>query len=101
MVVLQNIAEINGSEFHVRMDDVSDSIDGHDSKSAANGYNSLRQEDTESPRSIKSTSASRISHLQRTIQDYVDRFSILLQPDLRRVTVIIWTMWFCVSAAYT
>lgn len=69
----------------------------------ANKYHPLQDSDPED--GIQATTSikgnSYVEGWKRTMQDYVDRISSLLDPKLKRTTLLVWSLWFSVSAAYT
>ena len=99
-MVLQNIVNHNGSHFNVELADVQDDAQEAISKSGA--YTRLQAGDIEDgtiSQPKKKTSNS--DGWKRTLQDYLDRVSSLLEPKLKRMTILVWSLWFTTSAAYT
>lgn len=105
MEVLQSIAVQNGSAFNVELADVHDSSEEEAAKGSVQ-YHRLEEGDPGEydPDMLASHDQKRPdmpTGIRRTVQDYLDRLSILLGPDLRKTTALVWTLWFTVSAAYT
>jgi hypothetical protein len=107
--VLRRIRDHNGSAFAIELSDVHDrSTHIKSARSGIRQYhpvaadelgNNVEVQDLEL-NALKSSIKFRTS-VRETIQDYVDRLSDLLQSDLRRVTLLMWALWFTASAAYT
>lgn len=109
--VLRLIRDHNGSAFAIELADVHDPVDRETGIKGLGQYESLEGEDAQrndlSPNDLEASSSKMrstediYSNLRESIQDYVDRLSHLLNPQLRRVTLLTWALWFTASAAYT
>lgn len=96
--VLQSISDHNGSAFNIQLGDVNDK--------PTMQYQPVRDQDIEDVNEFEQAFQSdKVSEgpqdWRRTLQDYSDRISALLQPKHRKTTLLIWSMWFSVSAGYT
>lgn len=104
MQVLQQIADHNGSAFNFVITDVDDGKAEHNSRNAKD-YSRLVVEDDEEDAAGDTSKLSppdaSDEGWRRTLQDYIDRISCLLQPRYRTMTLLVWTIWFTVSAGYT
>ena len=90
---------------HIELSDVADfTSKAHQPISPAR-YEGLPGSEVDSetikPRSTGRTAASRSLSLSETIEGYLARMAVLLQPDMKRTTLLVWGLWFSVSAAYT
>lgn len=112
--MLQYISDHNGSAFQFQLADVEDGAqDKPDARLTSSAYQRLESGVNEETDSQRANAKRQISESdvavrsedslgwRRTLQDYSDRISELLEPRLRKTTVIVWTLWFSVSAAYT
>ena len=112
--VLQYISDHNGSAFNFQLADVEDGAQDKSSiRLASSAYQRLESGETEETDPHRANAKRQISESdvavlseneqgwRRTLQDYSDRISALLEPRLRKTTLIVWTLWFSVSAAYT
>jgi hypothetical protein len=102
-MVLQTIADQNGSDFHVRLADVQDDKEGSNAKPSIL-YESLEEgegEDYTAPLTAKHKSVEDAQGWRATVQQYMDRISRLLEPRMKKTTLLVWAIWFTVSAAYT
>lgn len=101
-MVLQTIADQNGSDFHVRLADVQDDKEGSNGKPSII-YESLEEgdgEDYTGPVKSKNTKVEE-EGWRANVQQYMDRLSCLLEPRMKKTTLLVWAIWFTVSAAYT
>lgn len=104
VIVLQHIADHNGSAFRVRIHDVHDgSAQDEDHNDKGSSYFAVGEDEDETAggSTISRRSAKEPEGWRYRVQDYMDRLSIVLQPEYRTTTLLVWAMWFSVSAAYT
>lgn len=112
--VLQYISDHNGSAFNFQLADVEDGAQNKSSiRLTSSAYQRLESGETEETDPQRADAKRQISESdvavlpetgqgwRRTLQDYSDRISALLEPRLRKTTLIVWILWFSVSAAYT
>lgn len=104
--VLRLIRDHNGSAFAIELADVHDPVNRGIARKVTNGrYERLEAEDGVEQDTQHDLEASDLKQsrntLRETVQDYVDRLSSLLNSELRRVTLLTWSLWFTASAAYT
>lgn len=111
VIVLQSIIDHNGSSIQVQLSDVQDDEAArHPAPSKRSfDYNSVSAEDPEQPDAEtsantprrRSAKAEATASLRKNVQDYLDRVSDMLDGKRRRITLLVWAIWFTVSAAYT
>lgn len=103
------IRDHNGSAFAIELADVHDPVNRECGRKASAGqYERLDIEDGHADGSLHDLEASEVKAgaqrkgtFREIIQDYMDRLSDLLNSDMRRVTLLTWSLWFTASAAYT
>lgn len=100
--VLQEIANHNGSAFNFVITDVDDGKNEQNSH-ASKDYSRLEAagDEDQEVNHVLSQAGSDGSGLRRTLQDYTDRIACLLKQRYRTMTILVWSIWFTVSAAYT
>lgn len=107
--VLRLIRDHNGSAFAIELADVHDPNNVEMTSKRSGEYLPVHNEDghVESTASHDSEAPGmkrtmeRQSSFRETVQDYFDRLSDLMQSELRKVTLLTWSLWFTASAAYT
>ena len=98
--VLQHIADHNGSAFNFAISDVDDGKAEPNSR-LSKDYSRLENGEEEDTDNLKLSQDVSEAGWRRTLQDYTDRISCLLEPRYRTMTLLVWSIWFTVSAAYT
>lgn len=102
--VLQQIADHNGSAFNFALTDVDDGKPDRNARSSKDYSRLEAADEEEQPDDDYKPHQQAItgdSGWRRTLQDYSDRISRLLEPRYRTMTILVWSIWFTVSAAYT